>query len=127
MPGVRLQKAISTAGIMSRRAAEALIAAGRVTVDGRVAVLGDRVEVDRQRVEVDGTPLPVAPGLITYLLYKPPGVVSTVSDPEGRPTAVDLVPDAPRVVPVGRLDYESEGLMLMSNDGELILRVTHPR
>ncbi|MGH8927384.1 MAG: pseudouridine synthase, partial [Acidimicrobiia bacterium] len=83
--------------------------------------------VDRQRVEVDGTPLPVAPGLVTYLLYKPPGVVSTVNDPEGRPTVVDLVPDAPRVVPVGRLDYESEGLMLMSNDGELILRVTHPR
>jgi 23S rRNA pseudouridine2605 synthase len=112
---------------MSRRAAEQLIAAGRVTIDGRVAILGDRVEVDHQRVEVDGVPLPVSPGLVTYLIYKPIGVVSTASDPEGRPTVVDLVPPDPRVVPVGRLDADSEGLLLVSNDGELILRVTHPR
>jgi 23S rRNA pseudouridine2605 synthase len=123
----RLQKAIANAGLMSRRAAEELIAAGRVTIDGRVAILGDRVEVDRHRVEVDGVPLPVSPGLVTYLIYKPPGVVSTASDPEGRPTVVDLVPPEPRVVPVGRLDADSEGLLLLSNDGELVLRVTHPR
>ena len=123
----RLQKAIANAGLMSRRAAEELIAAGRVTIDGRVAILGDRVEVDHQRVEVDGVPLPVSPGLVTYLIYKPIGVVSTASDPEGRQTVVDLVPPDPRVVPVGRLDADSEGLLLLSNDGELILRVTHPR
>ena len=123
----RLQKAIANAGLMSRRAAEELIAAGRVTIDGRVAILGDRVEVDRHRVEVDGVPLPVSPSLVTYLIYKPIGVVSTASDPEGRPTVIDLVPAEPRVVPVGRLDADSEGLLLLSNDGELVLRVTHPR
>jgi 23S rRNA pseudouridine2605 synthase len=123
----RLQKAIANAGLMSRRAAEELIAAGRVTIDGRVAILGDRVEVDRHRVEVDGVPLPVSPSLVTYLIYKPIGVVSTASDPVGRPTVIDLVPAEPRVVPVGRLDADSEGLLLLSNDGELVLRVTHPR
>lgn len=127
MTAQRLQKAIANAGLMSRRAAEDLIANGRVTIDGRVAILGDRVDVVRQRVEVDGSPLPVAPGLVTYLMYKPIGVVSTASDPEGRQTVVDLVPSEPRVVPVGRLDADSEGMLLLSNDGELILRVTHPR
>jgi 23S rRNA pseudouridine2605 synthase len=124
---VRLQKAIANAGLMSRRAAEELIAEGRVTIDGRTAILGDRVDSEAERVEIDGVPLPVAPDLVTYLLYKPPGVVSTVDDPQGRATVVELVPASPRVVPVGRLDYDSEGLLLMSNDGELILRVTHPR
>lgn len=122
----RLQKAISAAGLMSRRAAEDLIAAGRVTVNGRVARLGDRVDAALDRVEVDGIPMPVAPEHVTYLLYKPPGVVSTASDPEGRPTVVQLVPDTPRVVPVGRLDYESEGLLLLTNDGDLVNAVTHP-
>lgn len=112
---------------MSRRAAERLIAKGLVTVDGRHAVLGDRVDPSLQTVEVDGVPLPLRPDLVTYLLYKPVGVISTVSDPEGRPTVVDLVPRSPRVVPVGRLDSDSEGLLLLSNDGELIQRVTHPR
>lgn len=123
---VRLQKAMSAAGLMSRRKAEELIAAGRVSVGGRVAVLGDRVDPDSERVEVDGIPIPVAPGLVTYLLNKPPGVVSTASDPHGRPTVVDLVPAEPRVWPVGRLDADSEGLLLVSNDGELTQRVTHP-
>jgi 23S rRNA pseudouridine2605 synthase len=127
MTAQRLQKAIANAGLMSRRAAEELIAAGRVTIDGRVAILGDRVEVGGHRVEVDGLPLPISPDLVTYLLYKPIGVVSTAKDPEGRPTVVDLVPPEPRVVPVGRLDADSEGLLLVSNDGELTLRVTHPR
>lgn len=127
MDPVRLQKAIATAGLMSRRAAEELIAAGRVTVDGRVAVLGDRVNPESQVVAVDGIPLPVAPNLVTYLLYKPVGVISSAYDPHGRPIVTDLVPSSPRVVPVGRLDLDSEGLLLVSNDGELILRVTHPR
>jgi 23S rRNA pseudouridine2605 synthase len=123
----RLQKAISAAGLMSRRAAEELIAAGRVTINGRLARLGDRVDASADRVEVDGVLLPVAPDHVTYLLYKPPGVVSTASDPQGRRTVVQLVPETPRVVPVGRLDFESEGLLLLTNDGDLVNAVTHPR
>lgn len=125
--GQRLQKVIANAGLMSRRSAETLIAAGRVTIDGRPAKLGDRVDAATQKVEVDGVPLPIAPDRVTYLLFKPVGVVSTAEDPEGRPTVVDLVPEEPRVVPVGRLDIDSEGLMLLSNDGDLTLRLTHPR
>ncbi len=123
----RLQKLIAGAGLMSRRAAEDLIRQGRVTVDGRVARLGDRADPAEARVEVDGVPLPVAPDRVTYLVYKPVGVVSTASDPQGRPTVVDLVPATPRVHPVGRLDADSEGLLLLTNDGELTHRVTHPR
>lgn len=126
-PAQRLQKVISAAGLMSRRAAEELIAKGRVTIDGRRAVLGDRVDPSRQRVEVDGVPIPVAPDHVTYLLFKPLGVISTADDPEGRRTVVDLVPSEPRVVPVGRLDADTGGLLLLSNDGELVMRVTHPR
>lgn len=124
---VRLQKAISTAGVMSRRAAELLIGAGRVTIDGRVAILGDRVDPATTVVAIDGNQIPIAPGLVSYLLYKPPGVVSTASDPQGRQTVVDLVPADPRVWPVGRLDADSEGLILLSNDGTLTNLVTHPR
>ena len=127
MSDQRLQKLIAGAGLMSRRAAEDLIRQGRVTVDGRVARLGDRADPDHARVEIDGIPLPVAPDRVTYLVYKPVGVVSTVSDPQGRPTVVDLVPNEPRVHPVGRLDVDSEGLLLLTNDGELTHRVTHPR
>jgi 23S rRNA pseudouridine2605 synthase len=127
MTAERLQKVIAAAGLMSRRASEELIAAGRVTIDGRIAKLGDRVEPATQRVEIDGIPIPVRPDLVTYLLFKPAGVISTATDPQGRPTVVDLVPAEPRVVPVGRLDADTEGLLLLSNDGELIERVTHPR
>jgi 23S rRNA pseudouridine2605 synthase len=123
----RLQKAISAAGLMSRRAAEQLIGAGRVTIDGRVAILGDRVDPATAVVAIDGNQIPIAPGLVSYLLYKPPGVVSTASDPQGRETVVDLVPAEPRVWPVGRLDADSEGLILLSNDGTLTNLVTHPR
>jgi 23S rRNA pseudouridine2605 synthase len=124
---VRLQKVIAEAGLMSRRAAEDLIAAGHVHVDGRVARLGERVDASRQRVDIDGVPLPVAPDHVTYLLNKPLGVISSVVDPQGRPTVVEMVPTQPRVVPVGRLDADTQGLLLLSNDGELIQRVTHPR
>ncbi len=123
----RLQKIIAGAGLMSRRAAEELIRQGRVTVDGRVARLGDRADPEEVTIEIDGVPVPVAPERVTYLLYKPPGVVSTASDPQGRRTVVDLVPPSPRVFPVGRLDRDSEGLILLTNDGELAQRVTHPR
>lgn len=124
---VRLQKAISAAGLMSRRAAEELIAAGRVSIGARKAILGDRVDPATEVVTIDGKPIPVAPALVTYLLYKPLGVISTADDTHGRTTVVDLVPSEPRVWPVGRLDAESEGLVLLSNDGFLTNLVTHPR
>ena len=112
---------------MSRRAAEDLIAQGRVTVDGRPARLGDRADPSGSVVEVDGARLPLAPHLITYLVNKPSGVISTTSDPHAPRKVVDLVPDYPRVWPVGRLDRVSEGLIMLSNDGELTNLVTHPR
>jgi len=124
---IRLQKAISAAGLMSRRAAEELIAQGRVTVDGRRARLGDRADPVASVVKVDGARLPLAPHLLTYLVNKPPGVVCTTSDPHASEKVIDLVPDYPRVWPVGRLDRRSEGLILLSNDGELTNLVTHPR
>jgi 23S rRNA pseudouridine2605 synthase len=125
--GERLQKVLARAGLASRRAAEELIAEGRVTVNGEVAELGRRVHIDRDRVEVDGALVPVRPGLVYYLLNKPAGVVTTAADPEGRPTVVSLVPASPRVFPVGRLDVASEGLLLLTNDGELAHHLTHPR
>jgi 23S rRNA pseudouridine2605 synthase len=122
----RLQKALARAGLGSRRACEELIAAGRVTVDGVVARLGDRVDADRQRIELDGARVVVRDDLVYYLLNKPTGHVSTASDPQGRPTVVDLVPAEPRVFPVGRLDTDTEGLLLLTNDGELTQLLTHP-
>ena len=124
--GERLQKVLARAGIASRRASEDLISAGRVSVNGETARLGQRVDPDRDRVEVDGVPVAIQPGLVYYLLNKPRGVVSTASDPEGRPTVTSLVPAEPRVHPVGRLDADSEGLLLLTNDGELTHRLTHP-
>jgi 23S rRNA pseudouridine2605 synthase len=125
--GERLQKVLARAGFGSRRAAEELIAAGRVTLDGEVAQLGQRVDPERARVAVDGVPVAVRDDLAYYLLNKPRRVVTTARDPEGRTTVVDLVPAEPRVYPVGRLDYETEGLLVLTNDGELAQLVTHPR
>lgn len=124
--GERLQKVLSRVGFGSRRVCEDLIDEGRVTVDGQVAVLGARVRVDDQEIAVDGTPIGVRPDLVHYLLNKPAGVVTTASDTHGRPTVVDLVPDDPRVHPVGRLDMETEGLLVLTNDGVLTHRLTHP-
>lgn len=124
--GERLQKVLARAGIGSRRVCEDLIAEGKVTVNGVVAVLGRRVDPEEDRIVVDGVPLSVREGLVYYLLNKPAGVVSTASDPEGRRTVVDLVPEEPRVYPVGRLDYETEGLLILTNDGDLTHRLTHP-
>jgi 23S rRNA pseudouridine2605 synthase len=124
--GERLQKVLARIGFGSRRVCENLIAEGRVTVNGEEAELGRRVDPEHDRVEVDGVPVPVRPGLVYYLLNKPPGVVTTAKDPQGRPTVVDLVPAEPRIFPVGRLDFETEGLLLLTNDGDLAHGVTHP-
>ena len=97
-----------------------------MTVDGLRAVLGQRVDPATAKVAVDGVPLAVAPGLVHYLVNKPAGVVTTASDPQGRPTVVDLVPAEPRVFPVGRLDVDTEGLLVMTNDGDLAQLLTHP-
>ena len=123
----RVQKVLAAAGIGSRRACEELIAAGRVAVDGRTVSLGAKADATRQIITVDGERVRTNPLLVHYLLNKPQGVVTTVSDPQGRPTVVDLVPDNPRVYPVGRLDRDTEGLLLLTNDGELANRLAHPR
>lgn len=124
--GERLQKVLARVGIGSRRHCEELIEDGRVTVDGEVARLGRRVDVATARVEVDGVAIGVRPDLVHYLLNKPRGVVTTASDPQGRPTVVQLVPAEPRVFPVGRLDADTEGLLVLTNDGDLAHRLTHP-
>lgn len=123
---VKVHKAIAMAGLMSRRAAEDLIKQGRVTVDGQPVTLGQRVDARTARIEVDGKRVPTVPDRVTYLVNKPQGVISTASDPQHRRTLVDLVPREPRVWPVGRLDADSEGLILVSNDGDLTNLVTHP-
>ncbi len=122
----RLQKVLAQAGLGSRRACEALIAEGRVEVNGELATLGRRVDPEHDRVTLDGVTIPVRPGLVYYLLNKPPRVVTTAQDPEGRPTVVDLVPAEPRVYPVGRLDWDTEGILLLTNDGPLAHGLTHP-
>lgn len=124
--GERLQKVLARAGFGSRRVCEDLIEDGRVTVNGEVATLGRRVDPEHDQLVVDGVPVSVRPGLVYYLLNKPAGVVTTASDPQGRPTVVALVPGEPRVFPVGRLDAATEGLLVLTNDGELAQRLTHP-
>jgi 23S rRNA pseudouridine2605 synthase len=124
--GERLQKVLAQAGIGSRRRCEELIEAGSVTVNGEVAALGRRVDPDHDLIEVDGAAIGVRPGSVYYLLNKPLGVITTADDPQGRRTVVDLVPPEPRVFPVGRLDGDTEGLLLLTNDGELTHRLTHP-
>lgn len=124
----RLQKYLAESGVASRRACEELILAGRVRVNGRpVRELGTSVDPARDRVEVDGREVRPEPKAYV-LLYKPRGYVTTARDPQGRPKVTDLVAGAGgRVFPVGRLDYDSEGLLLLTNDGDLAYRLTHPR
>lgn len=121
---MRLQRAIALAGVASRRGAETLIADGRVSVNGTVATLGCSVDAD-DRIEVDGVAI-ARERTVTYLLNKAIGTVSTVTDPQGRPTVLDGLPDAVRLYPVGRLDLNTTGALLITNDGELAHRLMHP-
>ena len=123
----RLQKIISAAGLMSRRAAEELIEKGRVSVNGRTASLGDRAEPGRDRIELDGRPIGAEEEKVYIMLNKPRGYVTTMHDEKGRRNVSELVADIPqRLYPVGRLDMNSEGLLIMTNDGELANRLMHP-
>jgi 23S rRNA pseudouridine2605 synthase len=123
----RVQRALARAGFGSRRACEQLIADGRVTVDGVVATLGDKVDVGVSSVRIDGLEVNLDPDVRYYALHKPPGVVTTMRYPQGRPDIRAFLPiDGPRVFPVGRLDRDSEGLLLLTNDGDLANRLMHP-
>ena len=124
----RLQKILSRAGIASRRAAEQLITDGRVSVNGElVQELGAKADAEKDAIRVDGRRVKPTAESVYLLLNKPKGVVSTRSDPEGRTTVMDLVPKFPGLYPVGRLDYSTEGLILLTNDGAFAERVAHPR
>ena len=123
----RLQKILARAGYGSRRSCEELISAGRVRVNGQAVGLGDKADAAKDKITLDGRPITQAETLIYVALYKPRGVISTVSDPELRPAVRDLVPVTGTLYPVGRLDYDSEGLVLMTNDGDLANKLTHPR
>jgi 23S rRNA pseudouridine2605 synthase len=124
--GERLQKVLAKAGLGSRRTCEELIDEGRVTVNGEVAILGRRVHVDSDVIAVDGVAIGVQPGLVYYLLNKPTGVVTTSSDTHGRETVLELVPEEPRVFSVGRLDMDTSGLLILTNDGHLANEIMHP-
>lgn len=133
MTEVRLQKVIAAAGLASRREAERLILGGRVSVNGRrVTALGVKVDVERDRITVNGKPIQRTHELIYLMLHKPRGVIATVDDPDGRQTVMDLLGKQGmrrgerRVFHVGRLDYNSEGLLLFTNDGDLAMALTHP-
>ncbi|MEM7326484.1 MAG: pseudouridine synthase [Actinomycetota bacterium] len=123
--GERVQKVLARIGLGSRRASEILISEGRVAINGKTVELGARFKPDDE-LSVDGRVYSTRTDAVTYLLNKPAGVVTTASDPQGRRTVVDLVPSEPRVFPVGRLDRDTEGLLLLTNDGDLAHRLTHP-
>jgi 23S rRNA pseudouridine2605 synthase len=124
--GERLQKVMARAGYGSRRACELLIEAGRVTIDGRVAELGNRIDPLKNIIAVDGKLAAIVEGNQYFLLNKPAGVVTTSSDPQGRPTVVSLIKSPVRVFAVGRLDMDTEGLIIVTNDGRLSHLLTHP-
>lgn len=124
--GERLQKVLARVGLGSRRAVEEMIVAGRIKVNGRPARLGVRVDPSKDKVEVDGFLVPLRTDLVYYLVNKPVGVVTTASDPEGRETIQDMIDLPARVWAVGRLDVDTEGALILTNDGELTQRLTHP-
>lgn len=123
----RLQKILSTRGLASRRTAEDWIRAGRVRVNGEVCALGATADPETDCIEIDGHPLPPLPEKIYLMLHKPRGYITTLSDEKGRKTAASLIDCGSRVYPVGRLDCDSEGLLLFTNDGQLADRLMHPR
>jgi 23S rRNA pseudouridine2605 synthase len=123
----RLQKILAARGICSRRKAEEMITAGRVSVNGAVANLGDSADPETDEIRLDGDLLPTASDYVYILLHKPRGFVTTASDEKGRPNVIQLVDVPQRVYPVGRLDMDSEGLLLLTNDGEFANKVMHPK
>jgi 23S rRNA pseudouridine2605 synthase len=125
---IRLQKYLAKCGIASRRKAETLIAEGRIMVDGKIVnTMGAKVNPDKQRILFDGKPVSIEKEKIYYLLNKPKGYVTTVSDPQGRPIVTDLIKDiSERIFPVGRLDFDTEGALLLTNDGDLAQKMQHP-
>jgi 23S rRNA pseudouridine2605 synthase len=127
VPVERLQRILARAGYGSRRACEELIVEGRVTLNGTVATLGDRADPVEDEVRVDGLEVNLDPNVKYYALHKPLGVVTTMRDPQGRPDIRAFLPEGPRIFPVGRLDRDTEGLLLLTNDGDLANALTHPR
>lgn len=128
MEKIRLQKALAQAGVASRRASEQLIAEGRVQVNGQTVIeMGVKVDPERDHIAVDGRPVQMAPKRRYLLLHKPAGYLSVLRDDRGRPALIDLVPEAEGLFPVGRLDLDSEGLILLTDDGALTQHLTHPR
>jgi 23S rRNA pseudouridine2605 synthase len=127
MPIERLQRSLARAGFGSRRACEEVIAAGRVEINGRVATLGDRLDPTVDEVRVDGSKVNVDPELRTFALHKPRGVTTTMRDPHAERDLTGFLPKGVHVFPVGRLDRDTEGLLLLTNDGSLAHRLTHPR
>jgi 23S rRNA pseudouridine2605 synthase len=127
MPDERLQRSLARAGFGSRRACEELIVAGRVEINGHRATLGDRVDPSKDEVRVDGARVNVDPALRTFVLHKPRGVTTTLRDAYAERDLTSLLPKDVRVFPVGRLDRDTEGLLLLTNDGDLAHRLTHPR
>ncbi len=124
----RVQKILAKAGIASRREAERIILEGRVTVNGRIIQLGEKADPEKDHIKVDGKRLPRPEPKITLVLHKPRGYLSTVKDPKGRPTVMDLLGKIKwRLYPLGRLDFDAEGLLLLTNDGEIAYRLTHPK
>ncbi len=125
---MRLNKFLSTAGIASRRSADEIIKLGQVKINGKVVrEMGVRIDVERDVVTINGRAVKPEPKVVTYLLNKPRGVISTADDPEHRRTVLDLVPKEPRVFPCGRLDENTMGLVILTNDGNLCYQLTHPK
>lgn len=124
---MRIHKYLAHAGVASRRHAEEMVANGEVVVNGGVAKVGQVIDSDTAKVSVSGKAVSIDQTLVYYLLNKPRGVVSAVTDPDGRRTVTSLVPGGHRLYPVGRLDYDSEGVMLLTNDGDLAYKITHPK
>jgi 23S rRNA pseudouridine2605 synthase len=123
--GERIQKVLARCGVGSRRQCDELVAEGRITVNGSIALPGERV-VEGDVIAVDGVEIPSEPDIVVYLLNKPAGVITTSADTHGRPTVIELVPAEPRVFSVGRLDADTEGVLLLTNDGDFANRVAHP-